>query len=65
MKCPLQTITTAHYTSSSPNPTHSTIDFFTCDIGCGWWDQAAGQCSILTIKNSLVEIAKETARANK
>ncbi len=59
MKCPLQTIKTGHYTSSSPNPTHITIDFFTCDKECGWWDQATEQCSILSIKNTLKQIHED------
>ncbi len=64
MLCPTHR-TLGHYTSSSPNPTHKTIDFFTCDIECGWWDKEGEQCSVLSIKNALLKIAKAVASANK
>ena len=36
-----------------------------CTTDCGWWDQATDQCSVLSIKNALLKIAKAVASANK
>jgi len=62
MKCPLQTKKTGHYTSSSPNPTHQTIDFLTCDEECQWFDQVKKTCSVKIAAAALANIAEDLSR---